>query len=307
MNEQFLYDQYGAAKAMRGNFFGHPVNSSIINEVTFGNIKGMYGEIKFFRNPNVPNGGIVDIWDMGGQLDSYVYTAEGGADYFIASTDPNDTQIIRCHILDENYLMRWVDVQLNGQTPVQVNLLTWDFVLNDPKKENLLSFNCLRIYRLVNLSPTPLLGEIYCAEGNAFVNGVPNPISNTRAHINVVNGVSNNVTLMSQYTIPKNMYGYVFQVSTSVFKKNAASIDATYWGRSRGGQFTILDTHGYNTLGLGGRSWSLAIPYGIPPETDIVARVEADATCGVSGLYGFILVNRKLVEQVSLKDQLDQS
>lgn len=287
----FFVDFFGRFMGHLYDIFPTAQTDNFFHEVLLGNIPGHYGIRKFFNNPDMIADQTVDLWDFGVEEPNYTYTAATGADYYVCSDNNGDNQIIKISILDELFNPYSILVQMQGQTPVKVNNPNNQFL----GRARAGDFKCTRVHRMENESSINFAGQIYCVEGDAITNGVPDDNADVRAYVN--NG--NNLTLMSQFTIPAGFYGALVDIGYSLTKKQTVAVDITYWERKFGKVFAIKDTTGLNTIGSGNRFVAPVLEGRAEPKTDIVIRGNADAVCGAGGFYSIILVEARYVNQAN--------
>jgi hypothetical protein len=191
-------------------------------------------------------------------------------------------------ILDENFIERLVSVTLQGKTPVKVNDLN-NTILPAPTAD----FKCTRVYRMNNNNSSSYTGNVYCTEGNAITNGLPDNTADVRAYI--FDG--NNQTLMSQYTVPGDKYGALLGANTSLINKQSQAADITTWARLFEKVFVLANTTGLNTVGTTSHRLKPSLPIVLPPKTDIVFRASASGAIGASGNFGILLIDKKNVNR----------
>jgi hypothetical protein len=156
-----------------------------------GDVTGTSFIHKFGQAPDFDEtDGSVTVWDGANNSDiaemRYIYSTTAAIDS-ISSSDAGDTVDIEIQGLDSNYDLVTQTVTLNGQTRVA------------------LTTNLIRVFRMINVGSTDLVGYVYCYENTAITAGTPNDTSKIRAVINNVN----NRTLMAIYTIPAGYTGYM--------------------------------------------------------------------------------------------------
>lgn len=252
-----------------------------ILEVIKGNAEN-HGIIrKFFQNPLTLADTDEEVWGYAPTEPNYTYTADSGADFYVFSSEATDTQIIYIHLLDTNFDIDHVAVQLAGQTPVRVGAKKYT-----------------RVYRMFNLTPVSFIGNIFCTEGDDVTGGAPNNSTDVRAYI--FDG--NNITLMCQYTTPNNIYGMLLGYTASITKKQAASADVSAWGRLYGTSFHIRELIGLNSTGSSYVNYAFPTPVFFPPKTDITIKANV-STAGASivGSYSIVLVHESLVNASSAR------
>lgn len=240
-----------------------------------------------------------DIWDYGGTVTSYTYTANTGADFYICSDDNNDTQPVLIYFLDQDFDVIICIVVLQGQTPVKINTVgrpqITEVITKYKNKQITASTKCTRIYRAFNFGAADFAGNIYITEGDDITIGVPNDPNNVRAYIPLG---TNNTTLLSHYTIPNEWYGMVLSGRGSITNKATVAADTKYFTRLYGKIFRIAETFGTNSQGTGLIEVQNYLPNLIPPKTDIKLRIDASGACAVSGSYLVLLVNQNFAYKI---------
>lgn len=266
----------------------------IINDNPFTNYRITSGQIpgysvidKFGENGSVTVASApADVWEGGSTLiagsTEYIFTANGGTDYYFSSTDNSDTQNIRFHILTEDSNGNWnIEVfiqQLVGQTKT---------LLIPPSGDN-----PIRIYRMENQGTTPLAGMLFTYEDSTVTLGTPDDTNTIRAIIND----GNNQTLMTIYTIPTGKVGFLYRGEVGLnFSAGPNATDyakMSYQSRRFGEVFKIKKFISLITTGNSTYSDIRVFPDPIPAKTDIKIRVEeVSATMGTWGTLDILLVD----------------
>jgi hypothetical protein len=266
--------------------------NDIFLEIAMNNIPGMDVVRKFFDNPDF-DGTERDVWDYGGTVSSYNYTADTGADYYIASNNAGDTQDTLIYILDEYKDAYAIIVKLQGQTPVKVNDLNNIFF---SASKRVTPFKITRVWRVNNASynpGVPFAGQVFVTEGNNFVGGVPQITDDVRAYVND----GNNSTLMSHYTVPNGHHALFYVGYMSITKKTSESSEIKVWSRDEGGVFILQEKLDTNSTGSGNTERFYNPPIFITPKTDLKFSGDATGACGVSGSYNLVVVKSEFVDK----------
>jgi len=250
-------------------------SNNFILEIIRGNVPGHGFIRKFFRNPSTALNTDEDMWDYAATEDTYTYTADTGADYYIFSSNATDNQLVQLNLLDSNFRVRIEYITLNGKTPVKVAT----------RKHT-------RVYRMFNALGSPFAGNIFCTEGDGVTDGAPDDTADVRAYISI----GNEQTQMCHFTIPNEMHGLLLGFEGSVVKKQAAAVDVNAFARLPGSSFRIQEYIGLNTTGTSYATKIYATPILVPPRTDLKVRCNASvATVGVTGGYELIVCENQYV------------
>jgi hypothetical protein len=274
-------------------------SNDLLLEIAKFNIDGHYPVKKFYEVPALGAGVNTDAWDFGATLQTYVYTANAGADFYVASNNAGDTQSADFYVLDELFNIRQINLTLAGTTPVKVN----DVINNTVVIGATTAFKCTRIYRIANRGTTDFAGTISCIEGNAFTDGVPDSNNDVRA---VVLG-SNNQTLMSHFTVPAGFHGQLMYIDSNVTRTTSATrLDVTFLKRQFGEVFRIQNLSGFLNTGSSKGFDKFILPDFIEPKSDIKIRFNSSAaSTGADGFYILILIENKYVEAIGGKAILE--
>jgi len=260
------------------NYYATPLSDEYLIEIAKFNLDGHGNIRKFFRNPVSDADELQDIWDYAATKPIYNYTSYSGENYYLCSSDDTDTQIIRVCLLDVNFLIAIVDVTLQGNTPIKIIKNGNDLYT--------------RVYRMFNNSATDIAGVVYCVEGDAITDGVPDSAADVRAIISP--GI--NQTLMSQFTIPSNCFGYLHSYAGSLTNKQTAAADIIASGREYGGGFRVQDYFGLNTAGNTYVARYFPVPIALPPGLDLKIQSNVSASdVGVAGSYCLSFVRSDLI------------
>ncbi len=238
---------------------------------------------KFGENPLITTStDPEDVWDGGGM---YNFTANGGADYYISSSDAGDTQDIRIQMLTEDSNANWnlevFEVTLAGQAKTLI----------EPPSGN----KPVRIFRMENQGTTDLAGTMYVYEDSTVTLGVPDDLTKVRAQI--VNG--NNQTLMAIYTIPTGYVGFLTRgevglnfTGTVGAGTHFAKFD--YRSRRFGEVFKIKKRISCITLGASNYQDKRSFPDPIPAKTDIkIVCEEVSDDMGVWATFDILLIKEE--------------
>jgi hypothetical protein len=173
------------------------------------------------NNPDVDNGTLPeDCWNYG---DLYNFTANEGADYYISSSDANDTQSIGLNILtvDENgdWNREIYAETLEGQTKK---------LIEPPSGNPVVRVNFMR-----NLTLPDNAGNIYLYENSGVINGVPTDPSKVRGFI----AIGDNATASSIFSVPSGEKALGLQQFASYSGANKGDVLFSVRIRDFGGPF----------------------------------------------------------------------
>jgi hypothetical protein len=227
---------------------------------------------KYGFNPDVGSGAFETIWDEGGD---YPWMSSA-AQFDLVSTSSDDVfdtgsgaQVVRIYGLDENWDSIIEDVELNGLTPVTT------------------------INSFLRVNEMTLPAE---SEGKTFTakDGVGNITLKDGANVQakIING--NNRSLMSVYSLPRNVTGFLCYGAATVGKGKEVRIQ--FKTREFSGVFQVaFDCFIYeNTLDR-----PFVLPRRIEPKTDFDVRAIADiANVEVSCNYDLILIEDIVIPSV---------
>jgi hypothetical protein len=229
----------------------------------------VYGE-----NPDVDSGTVPeDIWDQGG---TYTFTAAGGAPMYISSSNGGDTQDVVITALTEDASGDWNEETLTqtlaGQAKTALTFASGD----DP----------VRILSVVNLSGTPLTGDVYVYENDTVVAGVPATASKIRARVLV----GNDRTYMAIYTIPSGKTGYLYGRDVGLANNTATTAEVRFQTRAEGGSFFTDARHTLSNAVLARHEERPAVPVEIAAKTDIKWLCQVCATNNSALMAAFDLL-----------------
>ena len=240
--------------------------------VQMGLIPGMRWLDKFAENPDVDTGTVPeDVVEQGG---IYNWTANGGADYFMSSSNAADTMLIGLEIQTEDPLGNWnrhiIEQQLNGQTKTQV-------ISPD-------GYPIVRSQRQANEGDTgeDLAGTFWLYEDSAVVGGVPSDPTKIISMID--NG--NNQTLQGVVTVPTGEVGFLYRGEVgSSRSQTAGAVQNAYYSRRFGKVFRIKKR--VDTTNSGNNIYQdvRTAPDIIPAKTDVKLTIE-DVSANNTGAFG---------------------
>jgi hypothetical protein len=219
-----------------------------------------------------------DVWSHGGV---YTFTADGGAPYFISSSNALDTQVIALQCLTEDASGNWnvenVTVTLQGLTKVPIAFPSGD----DP----------VRFYRGFNVNGTDLVGDVHIYEDDTLTAGVPDTDSKVRGGIRA----GDNQTEMCIYTVPSGFIGYFMQGYVSLSSGvRSASMEFTYSIRVHGGVFRVTGRTSLDSAGSGSWQYEYAVPPPLPAKTDVKITVVNVTANDMGAVGGFDIELHKL-------------
>lgn len=242
-------------------------------QVAKGQIAGASALYKFGTNPDI-NGAEETIWSTGGDYPwpTAAFTA------FISSSSAADTsagtgaQTVTIQGLDENYEVKSVTVNMNGQTQVQIgDASSW------------LRVN--RIFVATSGSGGTAAGTIYVAN-SGVTSGVPTGIT----YGNIVQG--DNQSQMAVYTVPAGHTLYIddvtFTAAIAIANKNVTAKFVTREFGSNTFRTRIIQTVQSNLLVI-----PFDYPLSIAEKTDMECRASSDTTNVVVGasFQGVLIAN----------------
>lgn len=249
-----------------------------ILKVSQGLIPGHRIVDKFGENPDVDTTTFPeDIWEAGGV---YNYDADGTAPIVsVISDNIADTGPILIVGLDIDGYRVVQTVTLNGTTRVPLTTALF------------------RVYRMIYLGSTDLVGVAYCYVGTG---GVP-VLADIRAIID--NG--NNQTLMALYTVPKGEVAFLFRGELGASRSiTSGEAQCAYYSRRMGEIFTIKKRVNLSNAGTSIYQDRRAFPDVIPYLTDIRLRVESVSAnnMGIFGTFDLLLIDQRLFSNEFLED-----
>lgn len=229
---------------------------------------------KFGLNPDLGTVDVFeDIWDFGG---IYTFTGITPVDYYVSSSNDNDTQPVRFIGLGSDKTVQDFTMSINGQlkkkivNPLAGNETWW------------------RIYRVQNEGSTDIAGELYVYEDDTVTAGVPDTGSKVRAHID--NGF--NQTLMAIYTVPAGKSAYGLTCRASLADRKSARVTVQIWVRPEGGVWQIKRVFALSADGTSDSSCIFVVNDEIPEKSDIrMAAATNTIGSAVSGEFEMLLVD----------------
>ena len=176
-----------------------PVRSNFNFEVARGNITGHDIGTIFGRNQDIDPAAEELIWDYGG-VETYL-TAD--TEVFLSSDNASDTNVgvFVWGMTDDYVFKQEVHIFTAGQAQQSIG-------------------EFFRIFRLVIISGSEPLGNIYCAESDTLIGGMPNTAS--KVHAFMAQGT--NITHKASGTVPVNHTMYVTRLFMGVRRGEDAVI-----------------------------------------------------------------------------------
>ena len=219
--------------------------------------------------------GFVTIWDGAddGLADAMVYTYSVTADIdSISSSINSDTVDIEIQGLDTNYVLTTQTVTLTGQTTAT------------------LSTPLIRIFRMINVGATDLVGTVYCyINGATVVAGVATVATEIRAMITI----THNQTLMAIYTIPAGKTGYMRDWYISAGGAKKTSLHEVHVEFRPFGQ--VFQTKHIAGIAIAGTSYFKHVyeePEVLQEKTDVRMQVNTDEdAASISAGFDIVLVD----------------
>ena len=194
---------------------------------------------------------------------------------YLSSADATANQTIFLEGIDQNYQVRQLNIQLQGQTAIP------------------LSVNFRTVWRGYNSSSTDLLGDVYVGTEANPTGGIP-AVDNQYANIvSIINGKLVNQTLTSIFTIPTNYTGFVTRWYVTADK--GADIDFTAYVREENKVFRYVER-----MQIFESSYAKELPYmRIPEKTDMkVMGATSVAQGNGSVTYDLILINNDFLNKM---------
>lgn len=258
------------------SFFG---NRDFGLEVAKGNVTGHTFIHKFGFNPDIDTSTIADIWEfgaVGGNLEYDFPTSD--ETIYLSSSDGGDSGVsytVTVEGLDQYWVTQVIeDVQLNGQTPVQVGSgESW-----------------MRINRMYTSGATATAGNVYAANtatGTSGNGGVPTSASTVRAYY-TINGQQ---TQQAIYSIATDMTGYMPNWWTSILGSLgvAQTIDVEIHIREFGGTFRVKQNVGLaSNSGEWIHYWKIPMP--VHEKSDILVHAHDASTNAMQVSAGFDVI-----------------
>jgi hypothetical protein len=210
-----------------------------------------------------------DVWQFGGE---YNFSATADIDTVSSSSALDVGQSIAIVGQDINNVEITQVITTNGQNKVT------------------LATPLYRVYRMLNLSSTPLEGVFYCYVDGAITSGKPDDDSTVRAIIDD----GDNQTQMAIYTVPAGYIGHILDafVTFSRTSLSASSATVTFRNRRPNETFRVQTRASLVSSGTSVFIFKPSIPVGpLPAGTDLKLTVEdvsANGT-GISGTFTVLL------------------
>ena len=219
--------------------------------------------------------GFVTIWDGAddGLADAMVYTYSVTADIdSISSSINSDTVDIEIQGLDTDFVLTTQTVTLTGQTTAT------------------LSTPLIRIFRMINVGATDLVGTVYCyINGATVVAGVATVATEIRAMITI----THNQTLMAIYTIPAGKTGYMRDWYISAGGAKKTSLHEVHVEFRPFGQ--VFQTKHIAGIAIAGTSYFKHVyeePEVLQEKTDVRMQVNTDEdAASISAGFDIVLVD----------------
>lgn len=258
------------------SFFG---NRDFGLEAAKGAVTGHFFIHKFGFNSDIDTSTIADIWEfgaVGGNLEYDFPTSD--EIIYLSSSDGGDSgasYTVTVEGLDQYWAPQIIeDVQLDGQTPVQVGSgESW-----------------IRVNRMYTNGTTATAGNVYAANtatGTAGNSGVPTSSATVRAYYTI----SGQQTQQAIYSIPINVIGYMTNWWTSIIASLvvAQTLTAEIHIREFGGVFRVKQTVGLSSVSGGWRyHWDVPMP--APEKSDILVHVHDASANSMQVAAGFDVI-----------------
>lgn len=239
-----------------------------------GNVVGQSTVHKFGRGADIDTGdGFVALWDgaeYAAALKTYTFSTSADIDR-ISSDNAADTEPIEVIGLDTNWDVVTQTKTLTGQTPVALDT------------------SLVRVFRMINIGSSDLVGSIFCFVNVATTLGVPDTITNTRAMIN--NG--NNQTLMAIYSVPRLKTAYIINWYGSLSSAKASSFNNLRMkARPFEQVFQLKHTSTLSSAGSSHIQHIFNVPQAFPAKTDFIMLSDSSVNDNaVSAGFDLILVD----------------
>lgn len=226
--------------------------------VSMGLISGVGNFAKFGYREGVPDTvGYYPIWSLNG---TYTFPNDAGESMVIVSDNAADNQFVRIFSLDENWIEREIDIQLNGLTPVPI--------------PGLIS----RINRTLNIDSSRTLGNVR----------IKDAATQTKTYAGFL--VEDQITMQMIYSVPANKKAFIrYGVATMNETTNSNAV-AVIRVRTRvfGGVFTVGARLGLNKEGSSTRDLLTPDYPELEPKEDLMVDVKADdLDCNMSSRISF--------------------
>jgi len=208
-----------------------------------------------------------DLWSYGGTKTLSTVAAT----YYISSSHGDDVGSMLVEGIDANWKLQSQLVTLVGQTKTEIGSgLTW-----------------MDVYRVTNVSATPLVGTVYVYEENDITTGVPGTATKVRASITI----GNEITKQGIFPIPAETKGYLTHVDVSLVLGLAKTGTAQIMLKPFGEVWKARHTFSFSGAAQTGFHHPFNDPFPLPAKSFIKVRCKLSAEDEVSG--GFIVVLHK--------------
>ena len=154
----------------------------------------------------------------------------------------------------------------------------------------------IRVLNIRNICVNTFLGNVYCYVDCAINAGVPTIAANVRGYVKA----SDNISLMSHYTIPVGYTGYLVSAYECLTRINKAIVKLVWKSRLFGSVFvcqnkTTLNSDGSSTICL-----NFDCLEAIPEKTDIVVKCTECSIndVGVGGAFFILLVDNNYIKHI---------
>lgn len=238
------------------------VSTPYFMEIAKGNVPNHFAVNKFGQNLAV-SATIEDIWDGS---ENYEYLVDDTFALMYISSDNAADQSMTYEVtgIDSDYNYSTVEVTLDGADGRTFVVLTSG--ATDDK--------WWRIFRVLNTSATPALGNIYVSKDNTDVggNGIPDDIADIQAKILI----GNEQTLMCLWTCPIGYDAFLTNYYASTSSNKITSVNL--FVRPFGGVFNIKAVFSINQIHM---SYHYTFPISITEKSDVVIRASAAGGGGV--------------------------
>lgn len=250
-------------------------------EVAKGAVTGHSVVHKFGYNPDVDTATTADIWEFGAVGGNLEYDFPSSDEtMYISSSNAGDTgavYVIVIEGLDQYWLPQSINVQLNGQTPVQAGSgETW-----------------MRINRMYSIGTNATAGNIYAAntgDGTAGNGGVPTSTTTVRAYFTI----EGQQTQQAIFSVAADTTAYMTDWWTSIVTSLgvAQNIRIDLHVREYESTFRIKQTI---ELSSSAGPWMhhFRVPMSIPEKSDVLIHALSASinAMQVSAGYGIFLVD----------------
>ena len=224
-------------------------------EVAKGHVPGHSIVNKFGQNNNLNSSTYENVNDMGGV---YSYPASALITK-IDSSSGSDTGDAEVQGLSADGTLTVQTATLTGTTPVTLATPLW------------------RVFRVKNVGSSDWVGTVQC---------INDADSATYAQV----AIGNNQTLMSQYTIPLGVTGYLLHEAASISDNNrSVSAAGRIEARPFGGVFQLKSTFGISDANSRDIMYPLPVRYQAKTDIHTLAKGDANGVV-VNSTYAILLV-----------------